>query len=163
MRFIKRSPSLLGWLLFYVFTQLLASLLAWYVASFAVKYDTGPFAILTVSTAIVAYLIFSFFLFLISIRMIVLPFYQNGKVKSVEAAQFTFARQAKKWFDYSWEFILFCFPLLCQFTDSSAEEAFRFVWQLVASYLAFRLVVHPWMMEITGSDQEDNEKQIVTA
>ena len=164
MQFIKKHPSLFGWLPFYILTQLLASRAAQSVASSLSKYDTGPFNILTVSIAFVAYLLFNFVLFLVSIRLAVLPVYQFGRIRAVEPTEVSFARLARKWFDYLWEFLIFCFPLACvRFSNFEVQVGISMAWQLVASYIAFRLAIDRWLNEITGHTLQNDDKETAPA
>jgi hypothetical protein len=164
MPFTKRYSHFLGWLIFYLLTQLLAPFSARYIASMFAQYDNGPFKILVGSITLVTYVIFNFVFFHISIRAFVLPLYTPGKLKPSGSRQITFALLTRKWFDYFSEFFIFSFLGTCvKFSTLEVNLAITMAWQLVACYIAFRLALHPWIEKVTDSTQPDSEMQNVMA
>jgi hypothetical protein len=88
--------------------------------------------------------------------MVVLPVYRNSYAKSNLSQQITFANMTKKWFDYFWRYFLNSFPIV--WVSISVLEilyAITMVWHVIASYIAYRMAIHPWMKEITVLAQQN--------
>jgi len=68
------------------------------------------------------------------------------------------------WFMYGLYAWIFCLPLICSSAlGPSTEKVVNFLWQLVASYFAYRLVVNQWIKETRSENQVDGENPIPTA
>ncbi len=150
MRFIRKYPLLFGWLLFYVITHLLTLLIA---LPFRGKDFQDLSALIGFVLVLLAfYILIGFLSFVVSIKSVAI---QSKQVKP--------SIYLLKWLNYLYHLVLFCTPLFCRLTVApSIEDIFRFVWQIVASFFAYRLVVVEWIKETTIHEEQDDGKQVVT-
>jgi hypothetical protein len=167
MRFTKEFPLFLGWLFSFVIAAALTFvfLLPFRGKDFTVQSEFVSFIV----PVIVFYLLVAFFMFMVSIRNIVIPLYQKNKIVSAEFRQLKLPAYLSHWFLWWVCSVLYCLPLICW--DSliaivptpPVEKVIRFLWQLVASYFAYRLVIKQWIEKATIDNRLENEKQIPAA
>jgi len=165
MRFTKEFPLFLGWLSSSVIALALTLLIG---SPFRGKTFTQSEFVRFIALGIALYLLIDFLMFMTSIRIVVIPLYQKNKIDSAEIGQIKLSVYFSHWF-LRWLYsVLYCLPLICWdslFTivpTPPAEKVVRFLWQLIASYFAYRLVVKQWIEKSNTDNRLENEKQIST-
>ena len=167
MRFTKEFPLFLGWLLSFVIAAALTLilLLPFRGKNFTVQSEFVRFIVLCVAF----YLLVIFLMFMVSIKNVVIPLYQKNQIASAEFGQLKLPAYLSHWFLWWVYSVLYCLPLICWESlitivpTPPAEKVIRFLWQLVASYFAYRLVVKQWIEKSDNDNRIENEKQISTA
>ena len=167
MRFTKEFPLFLGWLLSFVIATALTLVFAlpFRGKNFTVQSEFVSFIVLFIAF----YLLIAFLMFMVSIKNVVIPLYQKNKIVSAEFGQMKLPTYLSHWFLWWVYSVLFCLPQICWdsiITNASpplVEKVIRFLWQLVASYFAYRLVVKQWIAKTTTDNRPENEKQIPAA
>ncbi len=167
MRFTKEFPLFLGWLTFSVITLVLILLLAlpYRGKNFTVQSEFVNFIVLFIAFA----LLITFLMFMVSIKSVVIPLYQKNKIVSTKLGQMKLPAYLYQWFLWWVYSVLFSLPLICWESlitivpSPPIEKVIRFLWQLVASYFAYRFVVKQWIEEAMNDNRLENEKQITSA
>ncbi len=157
MQLFRRAPLFFGWLAFYVITHVVTLLI---VLPFRERdFQDSSILILFILIFLAVYILVGFLSFTFSIKNVVVPLYQGKKIASVESRRVKISVYLPRWLAYLFYLMLFCFPLTCGISGSLlVEDVIPYVWQLVASYFAYRLVVNELMEEIVVN----NQKEVVT-
>ena len=164
MQFIKKIPFLLGWVAFYLSMQLLVWLFGLWVSPSI----SDLFSQLTPSASFLSlmslFVMIGFFVFRFSISKVVLPLYSSGKVRAEEGIQLPLASYLWRWLLYLIYSIVYSIPLAIKgWLPTGIEEPFQLVWPILASFLAYRGVVHSWLDDVVLQAQRSTDDRIVTA
>ena len=154
MQLIRKFPLFLGWFSHLIVAYSLILLIA---LPFRGKDFKDLSALIGfIFLLFVVFLLIGFLAFLISIKYIAIPAQNSRHVK--------LPTYLLKWLDYLFNWIVFCVPLMCWGAIAlPMPKVVSFLWQLLASYLAYRLVVNRWRNEITNDNQRENQDRISAA
>jgi hypothetical protein len=161
---IKKFPFLLGWLVFYLSTLLLMSLLGlWGFPSLGNLFPQLTLSVNFISL-MVQYVVIGFFAFTFSISKIALPLYRIGKLHADERIQVAFMAYPLRWILFLiYSVFYFSIPLLVKdLLPIKIEGPLYLAWSILASFLAYREVAHSWAKDIVLRDPKSNEDQVVT-
>jgi|WetSurMetagenome_2_1015567.scaffolds.fasta_scaffold490284_1 hypothetical protein len=154
MQLIRRFPLFLGWFSHFVVAYSLILLIA-------LPFRGKDFKDLSALTGFIlllfaVFLLIGFLAFVISLKYVAIPAQASRHVK--------LSTYLLKWFDYLFSWIVFCVPLACWSAIAlPLPKLVSFLWQLLASYLAYRLVVNRWRSEIMNDNQHENQDRISAA
>ncbi len=155
MRFHREFPLFLGWFL----SNGVAAALTWLAFSpfrgknFQNGTEWASFMLLLIAFL----LLVTFLTFMVSIKNVVIPFYQKNKVVPSELGQLKLADYLFNWFACWVYAVLFSLPLMC-WAVFFPEGVVNSVWRVVANYLGYRFIVKKWILEETMSQNKLTEE-----
>ena len=161
MRFPKKALFFLGWLIFYVSTQILTVPLVQYIFSYLEKIYHPASMIVPLAIVYITYFIIGFISFVVSIRFVIIPPYQNRKIIPAETVRTNLVSYFLKWLEYLAYYLSWCSPLIVRF-GFPYEDIARFVWQLIAGYGVYNSVVRSWVEGNHTYNQQDRENRSAT-
>ena len=156
MQRIIKDPVLLGWLTFGLSSLLLAWLFGLWVSPFLG--EIFPFAIFILINILND--IVGFFVFCFSVSKVVLPLYQNREISVTEITRITFGSYLLRWFLYLVFYVAYCIPLSFRLLPADIERPVYLVWQILASFLAYRGVVRSWLDDFILQHKQDDKNQV---
>ncbi len=160
MRFFREFPLVLGSLLSFGVAPALTLLL---VLPFRGRNFQGQSEFASFYLLVVAfYLLIALFTFMVSIKHVVIPLYQRNKIVSIEFGQMKRSDYFINWLTYEIYSVGFSLPLACLIAFFPSVGIVRYVWQLVASYFAYNLVVNKWIEETMSHNQPADKNPIPT-
>jgi hypothetical protein len=163
MQLLRKIPFLIAWLVFYLSTQLILALFGLYIA----PHLRDPLAQLSLEfnfvLSIVLVAIITLFTFIFSVRMIVFPLLQIEKLGTRKHSFKMSVSFLPRWIVYVIYYLLYSVPVaITGLFPANLEEPIHIAWRILASFLAFRGVVHSWAKEYTSQKHHENEEQVAT-
>jgi hypothetical protein len=166
MQLYKKIPFLLGWSAFYLSALLLSWLLGLWILPFLGKIFPRLTPIASLMLLLGLSFVIGFFVFSFSVGKLVLPLYQNQdrRAPANETARITFGSYFLGWLLYCVFSVVYCIPLYFHgLLPAEIEKPVYLVWQIIASFLAYRGVVCSWLDDFILQHKQDDKNQVMTA
>ena len=151
MQLLKRFPFLIGWLSFVLSTWLFQ----WLVGLIIIPY-------VSISVLLASYAFISLPTFSLSISMIALPLYRQKHNTVINYNRIKFPSVLIRWILVFVYYLVYCVPLSIKgLLPENIKDPLAFVWQIIASFLAYHVVVRAWFDDSFSHSQQNNEKKVL--